>query len=103
MNNLTPKVSFITVVFNDKENLEKTISAIKNQKYTNTEIVVIDGGSTDGTLDIIEKYKDVITYSVSEKDKGIYDAMNKGLKAAAGDYVWFMNSGDVPYNDDTLM
>lgn len=103
MNNSNPKVSFITVVFNNKINLEKTISAIKNQKYTNIEIVIIDGGSTDGTLDIIEKYKDVITYSVSEKDNGIYDAMNKGLKAATGDYVWFMNAGDVPYNNDTLM
>jgi glycosyltransferase involved in cell wall biosynthesis len=103
MNDSNPKVSFITVVFNNRVNLEKTISAVKNQKYTNTEIVIIDGGSTDGTLDIIAKYKDVITYYVSEKDKGIYDAMNKGLKAATGDYVWFMNSGDVPYNDDTLM
>jgi len=103
MNNSNPKVSFITVVFNNKTNLEKTISAIVNQKYTNTEIVIIDGGSTDGTLDIIKKYEDVISYSVSEKDKGIYDAMNKGLKAANGDYVWFMNSGDVPFDDYILM
>jgi glycosyltransferase involved in cell wall biosynthesis len=97
-----PKVSFITVVFNNRDNLEKTISAVRKQKYTNTEIIIIDGGSTDGTLEVIEKYKDVIAYSVSEKDNGIYDAMNKGLRAAAGDYVWFMNSGDVPCDDDTL-
>ena len=103
MSNIYPKVSFITVVFNNRENLEKTIAAIRNQKYTNTEIVIIDGGSTDGTLDVVEKSKDIIAYSISEKDNGIYDAMNKGLRAAKGDYVWFMNSGDIPYNDDTLM
>ena len=102
MNNSIPKVSFITVVFNNKENLEKTISAVIKQKYSNTEIVIIDGGSTDGTLDTIAKYKESIAYCVSEKDNGIYDAMNKGLIAASGDYVWFMNSGDVPYDDDTL-
>jgi glycosyltransferase involved in cell wall biosynthesis len=103
MNNEYPKVSFITVVFNNRENLEKTIAAIRNQKYTNTEIIIIDGGSTDGTLDVVEKNKDIIAYSVSEKDNGIYDAMNKGLRAAKGDYVWFMNSGDIPFDDDTLM
>jgi glycosyltransferase involved in cell wall biosynthesis len=101
--NTYPKVSFITVVFNNRENLEKTITAIRNQKYTNTEIVIIDGGSTDGTLEIIAKNKDVIAYSISEKDNGIYDAMNKGLRAAMGDYVWFMNSGDTPSDDDTLI
>jgi glycosyltransferase involved in cell wall biosynthesis len=101
--NTNPKVSFISVVFNNKNNLEKTITAIKNQKYTNTEIIIIDGGSTDGTLDIIEKYKNDIAYSVSEKDKGIYDAMNKGLRVATGDYVWFMNSGDIPSDNDTLI
>jgi glycosyltransferase involved in cell wall biosynthesis len=103
MNNSNAKISFITVVFNNRMNLEKTISAIRNQNYNNTELIIIDGGSTDGTLDVIEKNKDIITYSVSEKDKGIYDAMNKGLRAATGDYVWFMNSGDIPYSDDILM
>jgi len=103
MNSDYPKVSFITVVFNNWENLEKTITSVRNQKYNNTEIIIIDGGSTDGTLDVIAKNKDVIAYSVSEKDNGIYDAMNKGLRAATGDYVWFMNSGDIPSDDDTLM
>ncbi len=102
LNNKYPKVSFITVVFNNSGNLEKTIAAIKRQKYTNKEIVIIDGGSTDGTIEIIAKNKEAIAYSVSEKDKGIYDAMNKGLRAATGDYVWFMNSGDIPSDDDTL-
>ncbi len=98
-----PKLSFITVVFNNKENLRKTINAIRNQKYGNKETIIIDGGSTDGTLEIISDNKDIITYSVSEKDSGIYDAMNKGLKAATGDYVWFMNSGDIPYDENILI
>lgn len=97
-----PKVSFITIVFNNKENFRKTITAIRNQNYVNKEIVIIDGGSTDGTKDIIDENKDIISYFVSEKDNGIYDAMNKGLRASTGDYVWFMNSGDLPYGDDTL-
>jgi glycosyltransferase involved in cell wall biosynthesis len=103
MNSNYPKVSFITVVFNNRNNLDKTITAIKNQKYSNTEIIIIDGGSTDGTLDVIAKNKDGIAYSVSEKDNGIYDAMNKGLRVATGEYAWFMNSGDIPYDDNILM
>ncbi|MEI7483284.1 MAG: glycosyltransferase family 2 protein [Ignavibacteriota bacterium] len=102
-NTVYPKVSFITIVFNNKENLRKTLTAIRNQTYVNKETVIIDGGSTDGTLDIIAEFRDIISYSVSEKDNGIYDAMNKGLRAATGDFVWFMNSGDLPYGDDTLM
>jgi glycosyltransferase involved in cell wall biosynthesis len=101
--NTFPKVSFITVVFNNKENLKKTLSAIRNQKYKNVEIVIIDGGSTDGTLEVISEYKDIISYSVSEKDSGIYDAMNKGIRAATGDYVWFMNSGDIPFDEGILV
>jgi glycosyltransferase involved in cell wall biosynthesis len=101
--NTLPKVSFITVVFNNKENLKKTLSAIRNQKYKNIEIVLIDGGSTDGTLKVIEENKDIVSYSVSEKDNGIYDAMNKGIREATGDYVWFMNSGDIPFDDDILI
>lgn len=97
-----PKVSIITVVFNNRDNLEKTIGAIRNQKYTNIELIIIDGGSTDGTLEIIEKNKTAVSYFVSEKDNGIYDAMNKGLRAATGEYVWFMNSGDIPSDEDIL-
>ena len=100
--NTYPNVSFITVVFNNRDNLEKTIGAIRNQKYTNTEFIIIDGGSTDGTLEIIEKNKEVVSHFVSEKDNGIYDAMNKGLRAASGEYVWFMNSGDIPSDEDIL-
>lgn len=104
MNNFIqkPKVSIITVVFNNKENLLKTINAVRCQKYKNLEYVVIDGASTDGTLDVINSNKDIIGYFVSEKDKGIYDAMNKGLKVSTGDYVWFINAGDIPAEDDIL-
>jgi len=104
MNNFNPhpKVSIITVVFNNKVNLTKTITAIRNLKYNNLEYVVIDGASTDGTLDVINSNKDIINYFISEKDSGIYDAMNKGLKASTGDYVWFMNSGDIPADDEVF-
>ncbi len=100
---LNPVFSIITVVFNRKELLEKTILSVINQTYKNIDFVIIDGGSTDGTVDIIKKYSDNISYWVSEKDNGIYDAMNKGLKAAKGDYVWFINSGDEIFDKDILM
>jgi glycosyltransferase involved in cell wall biosynthesis len=96
------KISIITVVLNRKDLLEKTIESIISQSNNNFEIVIIDGGSTDGTIEIIKKYSDIIYYWVSEPDKGIYDAMNKGLKSATGDYVWFLNAGDEIYSNDTL-
>lgn len=104
MNNFNskPKVSIITVVFNNKENLLKTIKAVRSQMYSNLEYIVIDGASTDGTLEVINSNKDIISYFISEKDNGIYDAMNKGLKASKGDYVWFINAGDIPAEDNIL-
>jgi glycosyltransferase involved in cell wall biosynthesis len=99
---ILPKVSIITVVFNNKVNLSKTIDSIRNLKFRNIEYIVIDGGSTDGTKDVIEENMDFITINISEKDKGIYDAMNKGLNRATGEYVWFINAGDMPYSDDIL-
>lgn len=95
-------ISIITVVFNGKEHLEETILSVLNQTYDNIEYIIIDGASTDGTLDIIKKYEDKIDYWVSEKDKGIYDAMNKGINLANGEWLNFMNAGDKFYNDDTL-
>jgi glycosyltransferase involved in cell wall biosynthesis len=97
-----PKISIITIVFNDVKHLEKTILSVINHHYNNIEYIIIDGGSTDGTIELIQKYSDKIAYWKSEPDKGIYDAMNKGLKSAAGDYVWFLNSGDVIYREDLL-
>lgn len=96
------KISIITVVFNRREDLKKTIGSIRAQTFRNIEYIVIDGGSTDGTLNVITENQDIISKYVSEKDNGIYDAMNKGLRIAEGDYVWFLNAGDEIYNADTL-
>ena len=96
------KFCIITVVFNSEFALEKTIKSITEQKYKDIEYIVIDGGSDDGTMDIIKKYERFISIWSSEPDKGIYDAMNKGLKKATGDYIWFLNAGDEIYSNDTL-
>lgn len=97
-----PLLSVITVVFNNAKGIERTMLSVLNQTYINIEYVVIDGKSTDGTVEIIEKYKDRLAVFISEKDTGIYDAMNKGLAKASGDYVVFMNSGDEFYEKDTV-
>ena len=89
-----PLISIITVVFNGERYLEDTILSVINQTYDNVEYIVIDGGSTDSTLDVIKKYEDGIDYWVSEKDTGIYDAMNKGIDLVTGDWVNFVNSSD---------
>ena len=99
--NNRPKVSVITVVYNDAEGLARTIQSVKNQTYRNIEHIVIDGGSSDGTVPLIRENEADIEYWVSEPDNGIYDAMNKGLEAAKGDFVWFMNAGDLIYDQDT--
>lgn len=97
-----PLISIITVVYNGEKYLEKTIQSVINQTYHKIEYIIIDGGSTDATLDIIKKYEDKINYWVSEKDKGIYDAMNKGILAATGEWINFMNVGDKFYNKNIL-
>jgi len=96
------KLSIITVVYNNKIGLENTIQSIIAQNNKDYEYIVIDGKSTDGTLDIITKYEDHITTWISEKDAGIYDAMNKGIKLAQGEYIYFLNSGDILYDDKVL-
>ena len=96
-----PLISIITVVFNGEKYLEETIQSVINQSYDNVEYIIIDGGSTDGTLDIIKKYEDKISYWVSEKDEGIYDAMNKGLKVVTGKYISILNADDY-YEKDAL-
>ena len=94
-----PLISIITVVYNGEKYLEETIQSVINQTYDNVEYIIIDGGSTDGTLDIIKKYEDRIDYWVSERDKGIYDAMNKGIDVASGDWLVFINSSDTLHRD----
>lgn len=99
---LHPKFSIITVTYNAAKVLEDTIQSIVTQTYKNMEYIIVDGGSTDGTLDIIRKYREHIHTVISEPDKGLYDAMNKGIKQATGDYLCFLNAGDGLHEDDTL-
>lgn len=96
------KISIITVCFNAKDTIEETFLSVINQTYKNVELVVIDGGSTDGTTEVIEKYGEKISYFVSEPDNGIYDAMNKGIKAASGDFIIFLNANDTFFNEKVL-
>ena len=88
------KVSIITVVYNAVRTIEQTIKSVLCQSYKNIEYIIIDGGSTDGTLDVIAKYRDILAYFVSEPDGGIYDAMNKGIKKATGDIIGLLNADD---------
>jgi len=92
--NKKPLFSIITVVLNNREYIEETIKSVLSQNNKNFEYIIVDGGSTDGTLQIINKYKKKIANIVSEKDKGIYDAFNKGMKLANGEYVCIVNSDD---------
>ena len=88
-------ISIITINLNNKEGLTKTIESVVNQTYFDKiEYIIIDGGSTDGSVDVIKEFADKISYWVSEQDNGIYNAMNKGIKLATGDYFLFLNSGD---------
>lgn len=98
-----PKFSLITVTYNAGAVLEDTIQSIITQTYKNVEYIIIDGASTDNTMRIIERYRDHIHTVVSEPDQGLYDAMNKGLSLATGDYVCFLNAGDCLHEDDTLL
>ncbi|MBL7911112.1 MAG: glycosyltransferase [Bacteroidia bacterium] len=97
-----PILSIITINYNNKVGLEKTITSVISQSDKSFEFIVIDGGSTDGSVDIIEKHKSAITYAVSEKDNGIYNAQNKGIAKANGDYCLFLNSGDTLANENVI-
>mgnify|MGYP001173230963 CR=1 FL=1 len=93
------KISVITVTKNSEKFLEENIKSLKNQTYKNFEHIIIDGKSTDRTVDIIKKYKDKIDYWVSEPDKGLYDAMNKGIEVCTGDIIGILNSDDIYFSD----
>lgn len=101
-NHLTPKFSVITVTYNAEAVLEDTIQSVISQTYHHVEYIIVDGASKDGTLALINRYKDRISQVISEPDKGLYDAMNKGIKSATGDYLCFLNAGDSFHEDDTL-
>lgn len=97
----SPKISVITVAFNAEKHIGRTIESVTGQSYEHVEYIIIDGKSTDSTLEVIAAYKGV-DQLISEADSGLYDAMNKGLKLATGDYVWFLNSGDQVFCADTM-
>ena len=99
---LNPRFSIITVTYNAEKVIEETIQSVITQSYKNYEYIIIDGASKDNTLSVTDKYKDMISSVVSEPDKGLYDAMNKGIAAATGDYLCFLNAGDSFHEDDTL-
>lgn len=93
------KVSIITVCYNSSKCIEKTIKSVVQQTYPDIEYIIIDGGSTDGTIDIINRYKEKIDLVISEKDSGIYDAFNKGIRNSTGELITFLNAGDYYLND----
>ena len=93
------KISVITVTKNSEKFLEENINSLKNQTYQNFEHIIIDGKSTDGTVDIIKKHNEKIDYWISEPDKGLYDAMNKGIEVSTGDIIGILNSDDIYYSD----
>ena len=102
MNNPHPKFSIITVTYNAGKVLEDTIQSVVFQTYRNVEYIIVDGGSTDNTLDVVHKYQERICKVISEPDKGLYDAMNKGIRMATGDYLCFLNAGDELHENETL-
>ena len=97
-----PKISIITVAFNSSKTIKGTIESIISQDYNNIEYLIIDGGSKDGTMEIVKSYSEHVKYYVSEPDNGIYDAMNKGIRAATGDVIGILNSDDFYPNSFVL-
>ncbi len=95
-------LSIITVVFNDSSNLENTIKSLLLQDLSKCEFIIIDGGSSDGTIKVVEKYSHLVDIFISERDEGIYDAMNKGIKFATSDWITFLNAGDI-YTSTNLL
>lgn len=101
-NHPTPKFSVITVCYNAEATIEDTIQSVISQTYHHVEYIIVDGASKDRTMDIVNRYREHIAIVISERDKGLYDAMNKGIGLATGDYLCFLNAGDSFHEDDTL-
>lgn len=99
---MKPLLSIITINYNDVNGLEKTINSVINQTFQDFEYIIIDGGSSDKSIELIHSNKDKINYWVSEKDSGVFNAMNKGIKVANGTYLLFLNGGDVLNGDSAL-
>lgn len=99
---MLPKISIITVVRNAEKALRDTLQSLVALDYPEIELIVIDGKSSDGTVGVIQQFSDRIAYWVSESDSSLYDAMNKGMKKASGEYLWFINAGDIPYDSSVL-
>jgi glycosyltransferase involved in cell wall biosynthesis len=99
---MLPKITIITVVYNAVSTLEETILSVINQNFDDFEYIIVDGGSTDGTIDVIKKYQDKITRWVSEPDNGIYDAMNKGIELSKGEFIYFIGGDDVLLDKQVL-
>lgn len=99
---MKPKISIITINLNDKLGLEKTIKSVVNQTYNAIEFLVIDGASNDGSLNVLTQQKENIHFMLSEKDSGIYNAMNKGIKKATGEFILFLNSGDILTSNNAI-
>lgn len=99
---MNPKVTVVTVCYNCEKDIERTIKSVLSQTYPNIEYIIIDGASKDHTMNIVNQYADKITKIISEPDKGIYDAMNKGIQCATGDWINFMNVGDIFHSQDTI-
>ena len=99
---MPPLISVVTICYNAKNDLEKTILSVLSQTYQDIEYIIIDGGSTDSTVDIIHKYSERLFYWISEPDKGIYDAMNKGMDRATGSWIIFMNAGDTFCDNEVI-
>jgi len=102
MENRVPFFSVITVTYNAEKTLDRTLRSVREQKNCNIEYIIIDGGSSDRTLEMINRYSGCIDNWISEPDRGLYDAMNKGIARATGHYVWFLNAGDTFQNENTV-
>ena len=97
-----PLISIITVNYNNREGLEKTIHSVKSQSFQDFEYIVVDGASSDGSAELLKEHTDRINIGISERDSGVYNAMNKGIRVSSGDYLLFLNSGDFLVDNQVL-
>lgn len=102
MINKFPKITIVTVCYNVRDDLSKTIDSVISQKYQNIEYIIVDGGSSDGSRELLKQKSDYISHWISEQDNGIYDAMNKGIDLATGDWIIFMNAGDIFFDNHVI-